>query len=102
MSSGDEQDGERAGEQKGPEAASALKEDDVVRNGDGSSAVQMEDTLEEGWPHIEIDRDRGLVVCTIDTQLLSGGFLNLVVHMCLGFCDSEVLRHNMCKMLKCS
>lgn len=77
MSSGKEHDGERDGEQEGGGEASTLTADDsggVPQNGDGSSAVQQEDTLGEAWPQIELDRDRGLVVCTIDAQLLSGGF----------------------------
>lgn len=79
MPSEEEHDGERRdGEQKAGGAGEAppWNEDDgwAQRNGDGpSSAVQHEDKLTEGWPQIELERDRGLVVCTIDAQLLNGG-----------------------------
>lgn len=64
-------------------ASGTLKEDDDgVQDGNGSSAVQHEDKLGEGWPQIELDRDRGLVVCTIDAQLLSGGFWTWSRVMC--------------------
>lgn len=79
MSSGDVHDGEHEGEEKGGGEASSLKEDDGrVQSGDGSSAVQHEDKLGEEWPQIEVDRGKGFVVCTIDTQLLSGGFCLLM------------------------
>lgn len=87
MSPGEEHDGgERKEEQKGSGEASWLKEDygGVEQRGDASSAVQQQDKLGEGWPQIELDRDKKLVVCTIDTQLLSGGF-----HLLMGSCGSE-------------
>lgn len=76
MASGEEHGDEHQGEQKGGgEAFSLNNEDDPeVQNGGGSSAGPHEDKLGEGWPQIELDRGRGFVVCTIDTQLLSGGF----------------------------
>lgn len=45
----------------------------------GSWAVQDEDTpspnLREAWPRVNVDGDKGLVVCTVDVQLLTGGCL---------------------------
>lgn len=43
----------------------------------GSSAVQDEDApslnLGEAWPQVKVDGNKGLVVCTVDVQLLTGG-----------------------------
>lgn len=45
-------------------------------SGSGSSAALDENTasfkLREAWPQIELEGGNGLVVCTIDVQLLTG------------------------------
>lgn len=42
----------------------------------GSSAVKDEDApslnLREAWPQLEMDGGKGLVICTVDVQLLTG------------------------------
>lgn len=42
-----------------------------------SSAVQDEEApsfkLREAWPQVEVGGEKGLVVCTFDAQLLTGG-----------------------------
>lgn len=65
----------------------------------GSSAVQDEDApslkLREAWPQVELDGDKGLVVCTVDVQLLTGGLgllCNLIFVVCSGV-DRRYIRY---------
>lgn len=62
-------------QQSGGDAATLAGADsDAVQHGEGSSASQLDDKLGEAWPRIELDGDKGLVVCTIDVQRLTGAF----------------------------
>jgi len=83
MASGEGSDADAKEEQGGGDDGTAARAEtdqtdgDGAKNGGGSLAAQPEDRLREAWPQIELDGDKGLVVCTVDVQLLTGGFLLL-------------------------
>ncbi len=78
MTAGEGAEADDKEEQGGGDNATATwaeTDRDEAQNGGGCVAVQPEDKLREAWPQIELDGDKGLVVCTVDVQLLTGGFL---------------------------
>lgn len=77
MTSEEGSDADGKEEQSGGDDATATwaeTDRNGTHDGGGSLAVQPEDKLREAWPQIKLDGDKGLVVCTVDVQLLTGVF----------------------------
>ncbi|CAN0553967.1 unnamed protein product [Ectocarpus sp. 12 AP-2014] len=78
MTSEEDEEESKAGfegeEETGREASSAV---DHQGCGDAPSPVHhvvISSRLEDEWPEIELGGEKGLVVCSIDVQLLTGGW----------------------------
>lgn len=76
-------DGEEQTRREGSSAA------DHQGYGDAPSPVHHDDPttisskLEDEWPEIELAGEKGLVVCSIDVQLLTGGLACVTINACL-------------------